>query len=131
MAKKINFSTIDEVQRALNALKDLHIEHVHVKYPGDPKKDKPEKQYLVVLVRNLADAKSAFEMAGLKPKRIKNSRHYEMTALTHIHYQPQFDCKCRHCGKIFKSTVKEAVWCSKECHKAFRDAKRASKQSTV
>lgn len=125
MAKKINFQTINEVKRAHSALLDMHIENVLVTYPGDSKKNKPEIQYIVVLNRLKYDAIRAFKAAGLSPKRISNARHYEMIALTHKHYQPTFDCKCRHCGKTFKSTVKEAVWCSKECHKEFRNSKKS------
>ena len=124
MAKKINFQTIDEVKRAHSVLLDMHVEHVHVVYPANPEKDKPETQYIVVLNRLKNDAIVAFEAAGLSPKRMSNKRHYANVAEHHSYYQPKFDCKCRHCGKTFKSTVKEAVWCSKECHKQFRLEKK-------
>ena len=123
MAKKINFKTANDAQRASNALKDMHVEHVLVEY----KHDDVVTKFVIVLNRYLSDAKKAFEEAKIQSIRIKNWRHYENAALNHTHYQPQFDCKCRHCGKTFKSVVKEAVWCSKECKKAFRDEKRKNK----
>ena len=78
MAKKINFTTVEEVKRASNALKDFHIEHVLVEYPN--------KQYIVVLNRLKNDALTAFEAAGLSPRRVNNQRHYERIASTHKHY---------------------------------------------
>lgn len=125
MAKKINFIAASEVVRASNALKDMHVEHVMVEYPKHENKD--AKVYLVVRNRLLADAIAAFTAIGVTPTRVKTQRHFESVALQHKYYQPQFDCKCRHCGKTFKSVVKEAVWCSKECKKAFRDEKRKNK----
>ena len=86
MAKKINFQTIDEVKRAHSVLLDMHVEHVHVVYPANPEKDKPETQYIVVLNRLKNDAIVAFEAAGLSPRRINNQRHYERIASTHKHY---------------------------------------------
>jgi hypothetical protein len=125
MAKKINFIATSEVVRASNALKDMHIEHVMVEYPKHENKD--AKVYLIVRNRLLADAIATFTAIGVTPTRVKTQRHFESVALHHTYYQPQFDCKCRHCGKTFKSVVKEAVWCSKECKKAFRDEKRKNK----
>lgn len=125
MAKKINFIAASEVVRASNALKDMHIEHVMVEYPK--REDQNSKVYLVVRNRLLADANATFAAIGVTPTRVKTQRHYESVAMQHTYYQPQFDCKCRHCGKTFKSVVKEAVWCSKECKKAFRDEKRKNK----
>lgn len=125
MAKKINFIAASEVARASNALKDMHIEHVMVEYPK--RKDKDGKVYLVVRNRLLADAIAAFTAIGVTPTHVKTQRHFESTALRHTYYQPQFDCKCRYCGKTFKSVVKEAVWCSKECKKTFRNEKRKNK----
>lgn len=69
-----------DAERASNALKDMHIEHVLVEYPNN--------KYVVVLNRYLSDAKKAFEKAKLVPSRIKNQRHYEMCALTHKHFYP-------------------------------------------
>lgn len=138
MAKKINFKTIDEVNRASNALKDLHVEHVCVRYPkwikehGDMRTPKPEEIkniYIVVRNKYLSDAKAAFKMAELVPCKIKGARHYETIALNHSHYQPQFDCKCRQCGKTFKSVVKEAAWCSKDCRHAHRIERRNAKKN--
>jgi hypothetical protein len=119
MAKKINFFG-NEVNRAVAALKDFHIEHVLVSYPANAKTGRPEKKFIIVLNKHLNDAKTAFEAAGLKLASIKNARHYENKALAFVHYQPQFDCKCRQCGKTFKSVVKEAVWCSQNCRHAHR-----------
>lgn len=124
MAKKINFKTIDEVKRASNALKDLRVEHVLVDYPAHEKENRPATMHIVVRNVLLTNAKTAFEAAHLTPSKIKNSRHYETTALNHNFYQPEFDCKCRHCGKTFKSVVKGAVWCSKDCKKAYRNEKK-------
>lgn len=128
MAKKINFFG-DEVNRAVAALKDFHIEHVLVSYPKNAKTGKPEKKYIIVLNKHLSDAKTAFEAAGLKPVRIKNARHYEDKALAFVHYQPEFDCTCRQCGKTFKSVIKEAVWCSKDCRHAHRIERRNAKKT--
>lgn len=89
MAKKINFKTIQEVDRASNALRDFHIEHVLVKYPLHPKGGDTDKtnHYIVVLNRLLSDAKIAFETANLTPSRIKNQRHYERVAAAHKHFK--------------------------------------------
>lgn len=128
MAKKINFFE-NEVERAVAALKDFHIEHVLVSYPANAKTGMPEKKFIIVLNKHLNDAKTAFETAGLKLASIKNVRHYESKALAFVHYQPQFDCKCRQCGKTFKSVVKEAVWCSKDCRHAHRIERRNAKKN--
>ena len=125
MAKKINFKAADDAQRASNALKDMHIEHVLVEY----KHDDVVTKFVVVLNRYLSDAKKACEEAKIKGMCVKNWRHYETTALNHTHYQPQFDCKCRQCGKMFKSVVKEAVWCSKDCRHAHRIERRNAKKN--
>ena len=116
MAKKINFKTIDEVNKAHAALTDFSIEHVLVEYP--------KKKYIVVLNCLKNDAITVLNEAKLSPSRVKNARHYEAIALAHKHYQPIFDCKCRHCGKTFKHVDKRAAWCSKECRKQFRIAKK-------
>lgn len=79
MAKKINFKTDSEVNRAHAALLDFHIEHVVVEYPNS--------KYIVVLNRFKDNAISAFEKAGICPSKIKNQRHYEWTALNHKHYE--------------------------------------------
>lgn len=126
MAKKINFFG-DEVTRAVAALKDFKIEHVLVSYPANAKTGVPEKKYIIVLNKHLDDAKTAFMAADLKPARIKNARHYENKALAFVHYQPKFECTCRYCGKKFMHVIKEAVWCSKECKKNFRDEVRKKK----
>lgn len=91
MAKKINFKTTDEVKRASNALKDFKIEHVLVSYPEHIEQNRMcnAKQYIVVLNKLLSDAKIAFEAAHLTPSKIKNSRHYEWTALNHNYYDPK------------------------------------------
>ena len=90
MAKKINFKTIDEVQRASNALKDCHVEHVLVEYPEHIVRNRtcPAKAYIVVLNKYLNDAKAAYQLANLTETHIKNQRHYEWTALTHNHFMP-------------------------------------------
>lgn len=126
MAKKINFKTVDEVNRAHAALTDFSIEHVLVKYPLHPKGDDTDKtnHYIVVLNRLKNDAIVVLNEAKLSPSGVKNARHYEAIALAHKHYQPTFDCKCRHCGKTFKHVDKHAAWCSKECRKQFRIAKK-------
>ena len=78
MAKKINFLSVSEVDRAHGALLDFHVEHVVVSYP--------DNKYIVVLNRNLEDAKTAIEGAKLSPRRISNQRHYERIAAVHKHY---------------------------------------------
>lgn len=121
MAKKIVLSST-EVTRASNALKDFHCEHVLVSYPAH--KDIPEKKFIVVLNKDFNLAKKAITEAKLSVFKVKNSRHYEKTASAHQHYKPVFECKCRHCGKSFASSIKEAVWCSDKCKKDFRNAKK-------
>lgn len=128
MAKKINFIAASEVVRAANALKDMHIEHVMVEYPKRKSEDKDAKVYLVVRNRLLADAIATFTAIGVTPTRVKTQRHFESVALQHTYYQPEFDCKCRQCGKTFKSVVKEAVWCSKDCRHAHRIERRNAKK---
>ena len=126
MAKKINFIATSEVVRASNALKDMYIEHVMVEYPKHENQD--AKVYLVVRNRLLADAIATFTAIGVTPTHVKTQRHFESVALHHTYYQPQFDCKCRQCGKTFKSVVKEAVWCSKDCRHAHRIERRNAKK---
>ena len=125
MAKKLNFTTEDEVKRASNALKDLKIEHVRVEYRHE------DKGYLntYIIVRNcmLDEVREALKIAKLTPKRIKNARHFENIAKNHDYFEPQFDCKCRQCGKTFKHRIKEAVWCSQDCRKAHREERRKVK----
>ena len=87
MAKKINFKTIDEVKRAHGALLDFNVEHVLVCYPANPKEDKPEKQYIVVLNRLKNDALMVLQEAKLSPICIKNARHYERIAANHKHFK--------------------------------------------
>ena len=123
MAKKI---IVDEIKRASAALKDFHIEHLIVGYV---KPDGSRSASIVVLNRLYEDAKTAIQAADVKILKTRSARHYERLATSEssrisIRWRPDFECKCRHCGKTFKSHVKEAVWCSRECKKAFRDAKR-------
>ena len=127
MSKKIVLSGT-EVTRASNALKDFLCEHVVVSYPEHKKENKPATSFIVVLNKNFLIAKQAIAEAKLTILKVRNSRHYEMLALKHQHYQPKFKCKCRHCGKEFTSIVKEAVWCSKKCKQDFRNAKRIAKK---
>ena len=123
MAKKIVLSST-EVTRASNALKDFLCEHIVVSYPEHKKDNRPATSFIVVLNKNFLVAKQAIAEAKLTVLKVRNSRHYESLALKHQHYQPKFTCKCRHCGKEFTSTVKEAVWCSKKCKQDFRNAKK-------
>lgn len=123
MAKKI---IVDEIKRASAALKDFHIEHLIVGYV---KPDGSRSASIVVLNKLFEDAKTAIQAADVKILKTRGARHYERLATSEssrisIRWRPEFECKCRHCGKTFKSCVKEAVWCSRECKKAFRDAKR-------
>lgn len=128
MAKKIVLSST-EVTRASNALKDFHVEHVLVSYPEHQKENKPATSFIVVLNKDLNLAKEAIAEAKLSILKIKNSRHFHNTIVKvhahfHQYYKPDFECKCRNCGKIFTSHVKEAVWCSKKCKQDFRNAKK-------
>lgn len=123
MAKKIVLLGT-EVTRASNALKDFLCEHVVVSYPEHKKEGRPAQRFIVVLNKDFLVAKQAIAEAKLTILKVKNSRHYETLAFKHQHYQPKFTCKCRHCGKEFISTVKEAVWCSKKCKQDFRNAKK-------
>ena len=123
MAKKI---IVDEIKRASAALKDFHIEHLIVAYV---KPDGSRSASIVVLNKLFEDAKTAIQAADVKILKTRGARHYERLATSEssrisILWRPEFECKCRHCGKTFKSHIKEAVWCSRECKKAFRDAKR-------
>lgn len=122
MAKKIIFNTTEEVKRASNALKDYHVEHVLVEYPT--KEGKPATMFIAVMNKELANALAIFKVADLHTKKTRGLRHYEMYALQHKHYQPKFECICRECGKKFMHTVKEARWCSPDCKKKFRNARR-------
>ena len=123
MAKKIK---VESPKKASESLKRSKIEHVLVVYKHENKKD---DAFLVVQNKDLYNAKAIILADNVSILKIKSVRHYENIALQHEHYQPKFDCTCRHCGKTFKSVVKEAVWCSKECKKAFRDAKRLTKSA--
>lgn len=126
MAKKIK---VEFPKKASECLKGNKIEHVLVEYHhedgGDP--HKKDDAFLVVQNKDLYNAKALILAGNISINKIKNVRHYENIALKHQHYQPTFDCTCRHCGKTFKSVVKEAVWCSNECKKAFRNAKKEAK----
>ena len=125
MAKKI---ITTNAQKASESLKRSKIEHVLVEYihkDGERKND----AFVVVLNKNYKNAKAALISDKIDILKTKSVRNYEMKALSHQHYQPQFDCKCRNCGKTFKSTVKEAVWCSPQCKKDFRNKKRAERKT--
>ena len=125
MAKKI---VTTNAQKASESLKRSKIEHVLVEYI---RKDDERKNdaFVVVLNKDYKNAKAALIGDKIDILKTKSARNYEMTALSHQHYQPQFDCKCRNCGKTFKSTVKEAVWCSSQCKKDFRNKKRAERKT--
>lgn len=120
MAKKI---IVSFPKKAVESLKKHKVEHVCVTYHRE--NGKPDDVFLVVLNKDFNDAKAVIKADGGSILKTKSIRNYEMLALKHEHYQPQFDCKCRHCGKTFKSPVKEAVWCSKECKKEFRALKKS------
>ena len=119
MAKKLVFANNDECKKASSVLKQNNIEHVLVTY----KHEKNEKVFIVVRNVTLKDV----NQLNLQISRVKSMRHFEATAIKHDYFEPQFTCKCRNCGKEFKHHIKEAVWCSKECHNAFRNAKRQAK----
>lgn len=119
MSKKLTFKTKNEVLRAVGALKDFHIKHVVVTY----KHKDHDEMFIVVLNKDLAEAKTAIEMAEIPMPSIKNRRHFEKLAIKQSYYEPKFDCVCRGCGKTFKSIVKEAKWCCASCKQAFRKRK--------
>ena len=64
----------------------------------------------------------AQERKWAKAERQNRTVSEELTKRLAIHV-------CKNCGKEFKHRIKEAVWCSKECHKAFRNAKRQAKSA--
>jgi hypothetical protein len=119
MAKKI---IVDEIKRASAALKDFHIEHLIVAYV---KPDGSRSASIVVLNKLFEDAKTAIQTADVKILKTRGARHYEKLATSEssrisIQWKPEFECKCRHCGKTFKSPIKEQVWCSRKCKDAYR-----------
>jgi len=115
MAKKIKVAYI---KKASESLKKRKIEHVLVQYKDDA--------FLVVMNKHFHDAKAVILADGCTILKTKNVRHYENIALSHEHYQPTFDCICRGCGKTFKHVDPNAKWCSKECHNAWRKAKKTA-----
>lgn len=122
MAKKITLKT-NAYTKAQEALRNGKIEHIFVEY----KHEDHSNMYIVVLNKHRANAVALIKAANIDIKRVKNVRHYEMLALSHKHYQPTFDCTCRGCGKTFKHVDPNAKWCSKECHNAWRKAKKTAK----
>lgn len=114
MAKRIK---VDEIKRASAALKDFQIEHIIVSYP---RKDGTTDDSIIVLNMLFEDAKAAIQAANVKILRTRSARHYEYLALNHKHWEPSFEHKCKHCGKTFKSPIKEQVWCSHACKWAYR-----------
>lgn len=116
MAKKI---VTKNSQKASASLKKRKIEHVLVQHKDDA--------FVVVLNKDVCDAIAVIKVDNQDVLRVKNVRHYEMIALRHTHYQPQFECKCRQCGKTFMHPIKEAAWCSKKCKQAFRKTKKQEK----
>lgn len=121
MAKKIK---VAHIKKASESLKRRKIEHVLVKYVD---KDGNEVDaFLVVMNKYYHDAKAVILADGCSILKTKNVRHYKMLALNHEHYYPTFNCTCRNCGKIFKSVVKEQVWCSAACKKEFRNKKKTA-----
>lgn len=115
MAKRIK---VDEIKRASAALKDFQIEHIVVSYPR--KEDETPDESIVVLNMLFEDAKAAIQAADVKILSTRGARHYEALTLKHTHWMPKFEHKCKHCGKIFTSPIKEQVWCSRECKWAYR-----------
>lgn len=125
MAKKIY---CEFHKKASETLKKHKIEHVLVEYPD--KKDKKGDAFVVVLNKDIHDATAVIKADNNGVIRVKSVRHFEMKALSHTHYQPMFDCKCRHCGKMFKHPVKEATWCSKKCKQQFRYEKMEARATS-
>ena len=121
MAKKL---IVEFIKKASDSLRTRKIEHVLVQYPD--KDGKKGDAFLVVMNKDYHDAKAVILADGCSIRRTKNVRHFEMIALSHEHYQPTFDCTCRNCGKTFKHSIREAVWCSKDCKKDFRNKKKSA-----
>lgn len=117
MAKKIK---VELPKKASESLRKRKIEHVFVNYNEDD-------AFVIVLNKDVHDAVAVIKADGNSVEKVKSVRHYESYAVKHEYYSPKFDCTCRHCGKTFKAHVKEAVWCSPECKKAFRNEKRQKK----
>lgn len=118
MAKKITFKKEVDVSQIVDILRSEKIEHVRVKYPN--------VEYIVV--KNCYKDLVRTKCGDNNILRIKNVRHYEEVCLNHIndYFKPKFKCTCRHCGKSFESSVKEAVWCSDKCKSEFRKAKKTA-----
>lgn len=121
MAKKIK---VAQINGASESLKKRKIEHVLVKYV---KGGNVNDAFLVVMNKYYQNARAAILADGRSILKVKNFRHYELAALSHEHYQPTFDCTCRGCGKTFEHADPNAKWCSKECHNAWRKAKKTAK----
>lgn len=124
MAKKI---IVDEIKRASAALKDFHIEHLIVGYV---KPNGSRSASIVVLNKLFEDAKTAIQAADVKILKTRSARHYEKLAISEssrisIRWMPEFEHKCRHCGKTFKSPIKEQIWCSRKCKDAYRKELKA------
>lgn len=92
--------------------------NVLVEYPSN---DGKKNDAFVVVSGILADNNAII--------RVKGTRKFKKTAEQHAYYKPMIvnkdvndakECKCRQCGKMFKSAVKEAAWCSKDCRHAHR-----------
>ena len=106
-----------------NGLKDLHIEHVHIK----------DRNEIIVKNKELDNVKALLNSGKTDAvlKKVKNARRFETIALKHIdgYYEPTFTCVCRGCGKNFTSHVKEAVWCSAKCHSDYRKTHKKPKET--
>lgn len=119
MAKKITFQTVSNYENAKSVLRNSKIDFVDVRFQEHGKT--PARYYIVV--RNVMKTKALPLLKGVK--HVKSVRHFESIAAKHKFYRPMFQCTCRNCKKAFDSYIKEAVWCSAECKKDFRNKKKA------
>lgn len=119
MAKKITFQTVSDYEHVKGMLRSSKIDFVDVCFQKHGKT--PTYNYIVV--RNVMKTKALPLLKGVM--HVKSVRHFESIAAEHDFYRPTFQCTCRNCKKTFNSYVKEAVWCSTECKKDFRNKKKA------
>lgn len=126
MAKKLK---VEFPKKASETLKRNKIEHVLIEYPShDGKKN---DAFVVVLNKDINNAKAVILADSNAIIRVKGARKFEKMTKQHKYYKPMFECKCRQCGKIFKSAVKESVWCSKDCRHAHRIERMNAKTKTA
>ena len=124
MAKKL---IVEFTKKASDSLRTRKIEHVFFEKKDDA--GNVVESFVIVQNKDYNDARAVILADNNLIKKVKSTRHFQRSADSKdsFHYIPQFDCTCRNCSKTFKSPIKEAVWCSKECKKEFRNKKKSAK----